>query len=117
MPSGLKEAVIVTEELEPASTEPCCVEVVTGNDNLEMKVSNIVSSQPGKKRKLPDEFESEVSSDKANDYDHSYFIRSPCRLRKVDDLIDQVESLKKKLKTSQKKACRLKKKLSSLMTV
>ena len=104
MPSGLKEAVIVSEELEAASTEPGCVEVVTGNDNLEMKVSNIVSSQPGKKRKLPDEFQSEVSSDEANDYDHSYFIRSPRRLRrKVDDLIDQVESLKKKLKKSQKK--------------
>ena len=99
----------MTEELEAASTEPGCVEVVTGNDNLEMKVSNIVSSQPGKKRKLPDEFQSEVSSDEANDYDHSYFIRSPRRLRrKVDDLIDQVESLKNKLNTSQKKTRRLK---------
>ena len=43
----------MTEELEAASTEPGCVEVVTGNDNLEMKVSNIVSSQPGKKKETP----------------------------------------------------------------
>ena len=61
VPSSLKEAVFVTEELEAASTEPGCVKVVTGND------------------KLPHEFQSEVSSDEANDYDHSYFIRSPHR--------------------------------------
>ena len=65
---------------------------------------NFVSSQPGKKRKLPDETQSKVSSDEANDYDHFYYIRSPCRLRrKVDDLKDQVESLKKKLNISEKK--------------
>ena len=29
VPSGLKEAVVVTEELEAASTEPGCVEVAT----------------------------------------------------------------------------------------
>ena len=53
-----------------------------------------------------------MSSDEANDYDHFYYIRSPCRLRrKVDDLKDQVESLKKKLNISEKK------KVSSLMTV
>ena len=121
MPSDLKQVVLVTEELEAVSTGPGCVEVDTGNDNCissEMKVENTVSSLPEKKRKLPDEFENDLSSDEANKYDHTYCIRSPRRLRrKVDDLIDQVENLKKRLDTSQKKTRRLKKKLSSLTTV
>ena len=37
-----------------------------GNDNLGMKVFNIVSSQPGKKSKQPDECQSKVSGNEAN---------------------------------------------------
>ena len=52
------------------------------------------------------------------EHDHNYSIRSPRRLRKkVDDLIDQAESFKKRLQTSQKKTSRLKKKVSSLTSV
>ena len=69
MPSGLKETVLVIEEFEAASTEPGCVELLLhdGNDNLGMKVFNIVSSPPGKKRKQPDECQSKVSGNGAND--------------------------------------------------
>ena len=38
-----------------------------GNDNLEMKVFNIVSSLQPEKRKQPDECQSKVSSNEAND--------------------------------------------------
>ena len=38
-----------------------------GNDNLGMRVFNIVSSQPGKKSKQPDECQSKVSGNEAND--------------------------------------------------
>ena len=50
MPSVLKEAILAIEELEAASIKPDCFVVVTGNDNLGMKVFNILDSQPGKKK-------------------------------------------------------------------
>ena len=41
-------------------------------------------------------------------HDHSYCVRSPCRLRrKIDYIVAKAEKVKKKLKISQQKACRL----------
>ena len=41
-------------------------------------------------------------------HDHSYCVRSPRRLRrKIDDIVAKAEKMKKKLKISQQKVCRL----------
>ena len=85
-------------------------------------------SIPGGKRKHLDETEIEVSasqkrarttsSEKNNVHDHPYCIKSPRRLRKqVNDLINKVENLQKRLKTSQKKTNRRDKKVSTLTSV
>ena len=127
--SDLKQVAVVTDELKVMSTEPGCLEVSTDSDNcvsLEMKIEDIVGSLSGKKRKYPaGEFEVSPSEKRVCiktvelvEHDHAYSIRSPRRLRKkVDDLIDQAESFKKRLQTSQKKTSRLKKKVSSLTSV
>ena len=50
--------------------------------------------------------------------DHTYFVSSPSRLkRKVDNLLDTVEDLNKRLKTSHVKVHRLKRKVQSLALV
>ena len=130
----LKQVAVVTDELKAMSTEPGCLEVSAGSDNcvsLEMKVEDIVSSLSGKKRKYPAGNDNEtcievsptekracIKSVELVEHDHTYSIRSPRRLRKkVDDLIDQADSFKKRLQTSQKKTSRLKKKVRSLTSV
>ena len=53
-----------------------------------------------------------------NVHDHPYCIKSPRRVRRqVDDLIDKVENLQKRLNTSQKKTKRRDKKVSTLTSV
>ena len=95
------------------------IEKITIEDNI---------SIPGGKRKHLDETEIEVSmsqkrarttsSDEHNVHDHPYCIKSPHRVRRqVDDLIDKVENLQKRLKTSQKKTNRRDKNVSMLTAV
>ena len=51
-------------------------------------------------------------------HDHSYCVRSPRRLRrKIDDIVAKAEKMKKKLKISQQKACRLRVRVITLSTV
>ena len=95
------------------------IEKVTIEDNV---------SIPGDKRKYFDETETVVSasqkrarmtsSSEKNVHDHPYCVKSPRRVRsQVDDLIDKVENLQKRLKTSQKKTNRRDKKVSMLTAV
>ena len=130
LPSTSKQLAIVSDEIQVMSTEPACLEIGAGSDNCVS--SEIVSSLSGKKRKHPGEFDNDnetcikVSHQKRAciknvemvEHDHAYCIRSPRRLKKkVDALLDQAESFKKRLRTSQKKTHRLKKKVSSLNSV
>ena len=85
---------------------------------------------PGEKGKLPAEYQvnnetgiigspkrARIIVEKAS-HDHSYCVRSPRRLRrKIDDIVAKAEKVKKKLKISQQKACRLKVRVSTLSTV
>ena len=87
---------------------------------------------PGEKRKLPAEYQvnnetgikvgnspkrARIIVEKTS-HDHSYCVRSPRRLRrKIDDIVAKAEKMKKKLKISQQKACRLKVRVSTLSTV
>ena len=92
------------------------IDEVTNEDNV---------STPGDKRKRCDEVDvnctsNEVSTSqkRARGDDHMYHITSPRRLkRQVDDLVEKNKILKKKLKSSQKKASRLKKKVNTLADV
>ena len=101
--------------------------------SVEKEMDAIESTNlPGEKRKLPAEYQvnnetgikvgnspkrARIVVEKAS-YDHSYCVRSPRRLRrKIDDIVAKAEKVKKKLKISQQKACRLKVRLSTLSTV
>ena len=85
-------------------------------------------SMPAGKRKYLWEEETEVSkslkrvcmasSSEKNRYDHTYCIKSPCRLRnQVYDLTDKIESLQKKVYLSEKKIKRRDRKVSMLAVV
>jgi hypothetical protein len=95
------------------------IEKITIEDNV---------STPGDKRKYLDETEIEVSasqkraqmtcSSEKGAHDHSYCIESPRRVRRqVDDLVDKLENLQKRLNTSQTKTRRRNKKVSTLTAV
>ena len=101
--------------------------------SVEKEMDAIESTNlPGEKRKLPAEYQANnetgikvgdspkrarIIVEKAS-HDHSYCVRSPRRLRrKVDDIVAKAERVKKKLKISQQKACRLKVRVSTLITV
>ena len=100
---------------------------------IEEVVSEVEVGVPGKKRKSSEDvdtndeysFNEVSSSSKREDItidksacDHLYDMKSPCRLkRQVDDLIDKLESQKKKLKSSQTKTRRWKKKVATLADV
>ena len=101
--------------------------------SVEKEMDAIESTNlPGEKRKLPAEYQANSETgikvgnspkrariivEKAS-HDHSYCVRSPRRLRrKVDDIVAKAERVKKKLKISQQKACRLKVRVSTLITV
>ena len=112
-----------------ASEDNVSIEVVT-----EEVASKVRVGKPEKKRKHSEEVDTDheyclnevSSSPKRSDMtihdksvcDHSYYIKSPRRLRRqVDDLIDKMESQKKKLKSSQTKTRRWKKKVATLADV
>ena len=108
---------VVNEEI--IAMDSVVIEKITIEDNV---------STPGDKRKYLDETEIEVSasqkrarmtcSSEKGAHDHSYCIESPRRVRRqVDDLVDKLENLQKRLNTSQKKTRRRNKKVSTLTAV
>lgn len=106
------------------------VQVGTVQNVIEEVTSENNVSMPGDKRKQRDEVDIDVNcisnevsvsqkrarvscSPKKNSDDHMYHITSPRRLkRQLDDLVEKNTILKKRLATSQKKARRLKKRLT-----
>jgi hypothetical protein len=108
---------------------------ITGSVSIQDITEEVTSdnnvSMLGRKMKFSDEIEIEVnevstspkrarttSSSDNGANDHPYCIKSPRRVRRqVDYLIDEVESLKKRLKSSQKKTKRRDKKVSTLASV
>ena len=121
-----------TEMLNELSVRKECVQVSEDSSLNAEKGIGIVSIT-GKKRKqseeivLDDENSIEVSTPQKRacrdsvinvEHDHTYAVSSPRRLkRKVNNLLDQADNLKRRLKTSQKKSHRLKRKVNSLTSV
>ncbi|CAB4034753.1 Hypothetical predicted protein [Paramuricea clavata] len=108
-----EDSVSVNEEIIATDSES--FQDVTIEDNVNI---------PGGKRKYLDETEIEVSMSKkraqttSSSEKNAHYVKSPRRVRsQVDDLIDKVENLQKRLKTSQKKTNRREKKVSTLTTV
>ena len=92
-------------------------ETMKDNKNIQNNTEKSSVSIVGKKRKLPDEVgmapkKACVGSVKNVENDHTYYIsQSPPRLkRNIDNLLDTVDNLKRRLKQSQQKNRRLKKK-------
>ena len=126
LPADTLKAITDTEML---SEEQECVEVTEASSMINAEQgSGIVST--AEKRKHSEESEiidntnliphkrACMGSAKDVEHDHTYSVSSPRRLkRKVDNLLDQADYLKRRLDTSQKKARRLKKKVNSLTSV
>ncbi len=111
------------------SEEQECVEVTEASSMINAEQGSGIVSTAGK-RKHSEESETNdntnliphkracMGSAKDVEHDHTYSVSSPRRLkRKVDNLLDQADYLKRRLDTSQKKARRLKKKVNSLTSV
>ena len=132
LPIETAEVVTDTEMLNELSVRKECVQVSEDSSLNAEKGIGIVSIT-GKKRKqseeivLDDENSIEVSTPQKRacrdsvinvEHDHTYAVSSPRRLkRKVNNLLDQADNLKRRLKTSQKKSHRLKRKVNSLTSV
>ncbi len=132
LPIETAEVVTDTEMLNELSVRKECVQVSEDSSLNAEKGIGIVSIT-GKKRKqseeivLDDENSIEVSTPQKRacrdsvtnvEHDHTYAVSSPRRLkRKVNNLLDQADNLKRRLDTSQKKTRRLKKKVNSLTSV
>ncbi len=126
MPADTSKAATDTEML---SEKQECVEVTEASSMINAELgSGIVST--AEKRKHSEESEINdntnliphkracMGSAKNVEHDHTYAVSSPRRLkRKVNNLLDQADNLKRRLKTSQKKTHRLKRKVNSLTSV
>ena len=114
---------IIFSQAQKASEKQECVNIADRRFGNTEHDNGFVSTR--EKKKHPEESnDSENSSDYGLDttyggkHDHTYYVSSPHRLkRKYDDLLDIAENLQKRLTTSQKKVCRLKRKVSNLTSV
>ena len=132
MPSDVVPDVAVPDKDEVSDDElgfQTTEVAVSSETRVEQVVEGVCDdtvSMPGRKRKISDEVEilNEVSTPpkKVRDevtHDHPYGVsKSPRRLkRQIDDLLNTNQCLKKKLRKSQQKARRLKRKVDTLASV